>query len=106
MWSARQVLRRRGMGRLGMALIGAAAALSSLAGCTDDGGSVLIDLKTDYAAGIEFHSVRVVLEDPRTGRPMTEMRAVTRSQDFIHGVRAIRRGRPARRRRSTAEDRE
>ena len=82
------------MGRLGRAGIGLAVALAALvAGCTDDGaGSVLVDLKTDWAPGIEFHSVRVVLEDPRTGRPMMETRPVSRSQDFIAGVRVAELG--------------
>jgi hypothetical protein len=57
------------------------------AGCSSDEIELLVDLRTDHRAGLEFDLVRVALDTPAGERVRAAEEPVTRSQEFLTGRR-------------------
>ena len=77
------------------ALSGRVAALAALAatvtGCADEGNRLLVDLRTDMVAGVEFVGARVEVEpDDATGLVRARTSTIDRSADGLQGIRIAR----------------
>jgi hypothetical protein len=65
----------------------ASLAAVALCACTDDEIDLLVDLRTDYRAGVEFDLVRVELSTVDGAAVRGAEAAISRSQDFLMGRR-------------------